>query len=71
MRNGLVLKGPFQGLREVLPLPGSFPEIERIFVRFQELTGFQGLLPPAPGEINACPAGKPIFLVPGALAVPQ
>jgi len=39
-------------------------------VRFQESTGFQGFLPPAPGEINVCPTGKSIFLIPHALAVP-
>ena len=25
---------------------------------------------PASGEFNVCPAGKPIFLVPGVLAMP-
>jgi len=40
-------------------------------VRFQESTGFQSFLPALLGKINICPTGKPIFLVPHTLAMPQ
>jgi hypothetical protein len=39
-------------------------------VRLQEPAGFQSFLASAPEEINDCSAGKLIFLVPGALAMP-
>jgi hypothetical protein len=50
---------------------GSKRAIEAITMGFKESTGFQSLLPTAPGEINVRPAGKPIFLVPHTLAMPQ
>jgi hypothetical protein len=58
---------------DVLVFTGGIGEnnpLIRAQVLRHEPAGFQCFLPPAPGEINVCPASKPIFLVPGALAMP-